>query len=135
MDLHFEAKRDLWLSIVIWMTSLAMLAGGARLAQFDRWPGAIALGVAAAFPLWVFYGTYYMLSQDRLIVRSGPFRWKVPLEEIISMQPSRDPIASPATSLDRIEIRYGQGEKILLVSPARKEEFCAAVNAARSAAA
>lgn len=131
MDLHFEAKRDLWLTAVIWLTALVMLAAAVRLAGFDRWGIAATLVLFAAFLMWIFYGTYYTLSQDRLIVRSGPFRWKVQLEEIVSMQPSRDPIAAPATSLDRIEIRYADGRTIL-VSPARKEEFCAAISAATS---
>lgn len=131
MDLHFEAKRDLWLSIVIWLATVVTLAAAVNGYRTDRVLFASLMVAAAGVVLWILYGTYYTVSQDRLVVRSGPFRWNVALESIVSIEPTRNPISAPATSLDRLEIVYDGGRKVLLVSPARKDEFRAAIAAAR----
>ncbi|MFZ2491348.1 MAG: PH domain-containing protein [Thermoanaerobaculia bacterium] len=131
MDLHFEAKRDLWLSIVIWLATAMTLAAAVDGYRTDRALFASLMVAVAAVVLWILYGTYYTVSQDRLVVRSGPFRWNVALESIVSIEPTRNPFSAPATSLDRLEIVYDRGRKRLLVSPARKDEFRAAIAAAR----
>ena len=43
----------------------------------------LLLGVAmAGFMLWILYGTFYRLTATHLLVRSGPFRYAIPLAEI-----------------------------------------------------
>ena len=61
-------------------------------------------------------GITYEIRDTDLLVRSGPFRWKINLEDIRSIQPSHSLISSPALSLDRLEIRYGSGQ-VILISP------------------
>jgi hypothetical protein len=58
-------------------------------------------------------------------VRGGPFRWRIPLAAIVSVTPTRNPLSSPACSLDRLRIthRGPRGERGLLVSPASKTGF------------
>jgi hypothetical protein len=77
--------------------------------------------------LWVLYGTKYTVTSDRLEARSGPFRFQVPLLEIDSVEPSRNPLSSPACSLDRLDIRYGRGRRHILVSPRDKVAFLRAL--------
>jgi hypothetical protein len=62
------------------------------------------------------------------VVRAGPFRWQVPLETLRSIRPTRSPLSSPALSLDRLELRYGQG-RVLLISPADGARFVAELSA------
>jgi len=81
---------------------------------------------ACMLPLWLLASTYYRIDASALMVRSGPFRWTVPLNEIRSVQPSRSVMSSPALSLDRIRIDYGDG-RVLLVSPKDREAFLAAI--------
>jgi len=73
--------------------------------------------------LWVLYGTFYWFSEDRLVIRCGPFRFRVPLLEIDSVEPTRNPLSSPACSLDRLLLRYGR--KSIMISPADKTGFLA----------
>ena len=78
------------------------------------------IGVVAVFtlglPVWLLLSTYYLVEAGTLKIRSGPFSWSLPLNEIGSVKPSRSVLSSPALSLNRLEIHYGQG-KTILVSP------------------
>ena len=80
--------------------------------------------VVAALVLWITFATYYELEHDALVVRSGPFTWRVPLAEISAVRLSNSARSGPALSMDRLEILYGSRRSIL-VSPADKEEFLA----------
>jgi len=70
--------------------------------------------------------TRYEVTDREVIVRSPPFRWRIEIESIESIRPSRSPISSPALSLDRLEIRYS-GDRRMLISPRDREGFLAAV--------
>ncbi|MGP9799587.1 PH domain-containing protein [Rheinheimera sp. NSM] len=73
-------------------------------------------------PLWLLTSTYYLVDGTMLKVKSGPFRWTIQLSEIAGVKPSDNPISSPALSLDRLEISYANGKK-LLVSPKDQPAF------------
>lgn len=125
---HFVSKRDAWLSLVIWAG--ALVSAGCGVAQLSapaspvvRGLGLVLLLGSAGFMLWVLYGTDYTVSPDDLHIRSGPFRFRVPLSEIESVKPSRNPLSSPACSLERLLIRYHGGKRRLLVSPEDKLGF------------
>jgi hypothetical protein len=92
----------------------------------------LALGVG--LPAWILTSTYYVLHDDRLDARCGPFRWRVPLREITRIEPSRTPLSGPALSLDRLRIDYRRGEWIV-VSPRNREAFVRALEARRQSAA
>jgi hypothetical protein len=80
--------------------------------------GPLSLGLVA----WTLFGTYYALDDTRLTVRGGPFSWQIDLRDVHSVTPTRNPLSSPALSLDRLRIDYGQGRS-LMVSPREKEAF------------
>ena len=82
--------------------------------------------IAVALPLWVLLGTIYRVEAEQLTIRSGPFKWTIRLDEITAVTPSRSPLSSPALSLDRLEIAYAGGKRIL-VSPRNHEQFIAAI--------
>jgi membrane protein YdbS with pleckstrin-like domain len=87
--------------------------------------GILLLGL----PVWLFTSTAYEVGNDVLLVRSGPFRWRIPLSEITSVEPSRSLLSSPALSLDRLRIRYGK-HRAVLVSPKDKAGFMRALGVA-----
>jgi hypothetical protein len=89
----------------------------------------IMVGVEAlvlGFILWTFRSTRYLVTDREVIARSGPFRWRIEIAAIESIKPSRSPISSPALSIDRLEVRYGRGRK-LLISPEDRVGFLDAV--------
>ena len=75
---------------------------------------------------WTYRGTRYLVTDREVIARSGPFRWRIEIAGIESIRPSRSPLSSPAMSLDRLEIRYAGGRR-LLISPEDREGFLEAV--------
>jgi hypothetical protein len=124
----FRSKRDAWLGVVIWVPAILLFVVSSAEALSGRWVSAGALAAGAAAMLWVFYGTCYSVNDTHLRIRCGMFRWRIERESITSVLPSNDETASPATSLDRLEVRYAQGQKRVLVSPEDKAAFCAALN-------
>jgi hypothetical protein len=76
--------------------------------------------------VWVMVGTVYKVDRGILKIASGPFRWKVPLDQIHSVEATKSPLSSPALSMDRIRIRYGKNRRIM-VSPADKAGFLKAI--------
>lgn len=94
------------------------------------WP--VRIGVAGATVLVlgllfsIFTRTHYTVAHGELRVVSGPFRRTIPLSEISNIEASRNPLSSPALSLDRLKISYGN-KKYVLISPADKSGFLSAV--------
>ena len=78
---------------------------------------------AAGFMLWVLYGTSYTLTKSELLIRCGPFRMRFPLADVESVTPTRNPLSSPACSLDRLSIRGRAKRRRVLISPEPKDRF------------
>jgi hypothetical protein len=64
----------------------------------------------------------YELHPAELVVRFGLVRRRVPYDRITEVKPSRSILASPALSLDRIEIRHGPHLPVL-ISPDDRQRF------------
>lgn len=91
-----------------------------------------AVAVLVLFLLFsVFRGTYYVVEHDVLRIVSGPFRWRIPLADITNVEATRNPLSSPALSMDRLKVSYGK-RKFVLVSPEDKEGFIRALHAGRN---
>jgi hypothetical protein len=124
---RFPSKRDAWLmGVLIAGLGISSASLVASLLAPDPDPGlgwvVSILIVAVLFVAWIWTGTDYTLTSAELLVRSGPFRWRVPLAEIREVTPTHNPLSSPALSLDRLEIRYRK-MGFLLISPEDKDGF------------
>ena len=134
-DRTYPSKRDQWLVVLIWVAVLAESLGILLSLFSSRCPLPVKIFSAkvglpiVGLMIWVLYSTAYTLTADRLIVRSGPFRWTIALASIEEVSPSGDVWSSPACSLDRLKIRHRSGW--LLISPEDKPAFLRDV-AARS---
>jgi hypothetical protein len=125
--LLFPSKIDRW---IVWLTAIPlMISAGAVTSALLAGPPlpAVFLMVGlevliVALIAWTYRGTRYLVTDREVVARSGPFRWRVEIAGIESIHPSRSPLSSPAMSLDRLEIRYGGGRK-LLISPEDREGF------------
>lgn len=131
---RFVSARDTWLVVVLWL-GVGMLAFSmvpvlcAPLGGWIRAAWLLLTAASGAFMLWVLYGTYYVLESEALRVRSGPFRWRVRWDRIVEVVPSRNPLSSPACSLDRLHIRYTGSRWGMLISPEDRARFLQAVAA------
>jgi hypothetical protein len=122
---RFPSKRDAWLTVVLWIAAAMCLASGIAAVTAEPSVGTIVLLMlltdVAGLMLWILYGTSYTFAGDLLDIRSGPFRFKVPVAEVVSVEPTRNPLSSPACSLDRLLIRYGTRQ--IMVSPEDRSAF------------
>ncbi|MGD9602195.1 MAG: PH domain-containing protein [Gammaproteobacteria bacterium] len=121
----YRSRVDLWLLVTllgspvaaalpIWLAVQRGLVGS--------WVIAVFALFSVALPGWFLLGTGYALEKDALSVTCGPFRWKIAYDEIRSVNPTRNPRSSPALSLERLDIRYGE-DRALMVSPADSAGF------------
>lgn len=124
----FRSKRDLWIVVLVWAGMLGAIFGavmqfgsGAPLLQRVLVLGLSVLVVG--FVLSLLYSITYTLGDKELLIRCGPFRQRVPLAEIDRVRPSRNPLSSPAASLDRLLIRWNDERKRILISPEERSDF------------
>jgi hypothetical protein len=127
--LVFRSKVDGWFRV---LPCVGVLVLGAVLVlpavQGDRaafWLTP-ALLLPAALPLWLLRTTDYTITDTHLRIRCGPLRWNVPLADVRSVRPTRNPLSSPALSLDRLRIEYSRSLAVM-VSPEDKEGFLRAL--------
>ena len=92
-----------------------------------RWWIVAALVAPLGLMMWNLLSTYYVVSGDALSVRCLLIRKTVPLASVTMLRASRDFRSSPALSLDRIEVLYGNDS--VLVSPKEKTAFIRALRA------
>jgi len=130
--MKFKSKVDWWLHLtfVLWVALNAWL-----LAAIIIYSSIAILVIAIIFtpitvlliiPIWL--NTYYLLDENELTIKCGlGKRTKIPYASIISTISTRDPISSPALSLDRIEVKYRYESKkfsdTVIISPVNKQEF------------
>jgi len=88
-----------------------------------RWLIAVpVLLLGVCLPISIFVSTTYRITDKSLRIRCGFFKWEIPLQDISKVESTNDPFSSPALSLDRIRIEYGQAKSVL-ISPVNKGEF------------
>ena len=121
MDTRYPSKVDLWLAAIL-VGTLGMTLFVAAIGFTEG--GWTAL-LPAAMVVLIFGGLVipveYVMEPQRLVVRAGLLRYRIPYEKIQSAHLTRNPLSSPALSLDRINIRYGRFG--VMISPPDREEF------------
>jgi hypothetical protein len=129
----FKSKVDAWLVVLVFggvafgfgASVVAVVREGVRAGG----GGVVISLLVIAFCVWLFTATDYRIDGRDLRIRSGPFRWRVAIDDIEAVTPSRNPLSSPALSMDRLLIAYAGGA--LLVSPKDREGFVRALRAVK----
>jgi hypothetical protein len=128
---RFRSKIDLWVLVLIVVVIIVQLVA-ITLAISEAGEAGAATGLILAMigvvglMVWLLAATHYTVDRGYIRIVSGPFRWKVPVAEITSVTATRNPLSSPALSLDRICIRYG-GRRRIMISPADRAGFLEAI--------
>lgn len=122
--MYFPSKRDWWLGLIL-LTAvflpliMTLWDGGEEVTLLFSIPVALLVG-------WIWFDTGYTITDEELKIKSGPIRFKIRLESIQSIKKSMNPLSSPALSLDRFKVSYGE-HGIALVSPKDKRGFVEAI--------
>jgi membrane protein YdbS with pleckstrin-like domain len=126
----FKSAVDLWLLVIMALVVIISLGVSIRLvlqhspAGYLRVIGVLAVGIG--MPFWLFYTTQYVVKDEVLKIQSGPFRWTIPITSISQAVETSSPLSSPALSLRRLEITYGES-KTIMVSPKDRKGFLEAI--------
>ncbi|QHV96661.1 PH domain-containing protein [Spirosoma endbachense] len=98
---------------------------GSLMVYKGLWAGVGIILVVSLLILHLFMTTRYKLDKNTLNIQSGFFFHKeIPIASIKKIIETRNPISSPALSLDRIELVYNRFDSVLL-SPEDKMDFIA----------
>lgn len=120
----YKSRIDPWLLMVLLAAmGVSALAALEVILVAERgawWIAAVAAGLGIGLPAWLMLGTNYRLDDKELRISCGPFRWRILLAAIHSVEPSSNPIASPALSLKRLRIDYGRGQAVFISPPDRR---------------
>jgi len=126
MEQVYKSKIDAWLGAILLAAVIACLiafAASLRTGSISAIAAALpALIIGSGLPLWLMTSTNYTLCNTTLLVKCGPLKWRVPIEQITTITPTSNPLSSPALSLDRLRIDYGRGQSII-ISPKDKSQF------------
>ena len=134
MKAVYRSEIDTWLLVVLLAAMAVMVV--ASIAVIAHWEPGSALALASTvggivLVAWMLLGTDYTIEPDRLVVRCGPLRWRIPLSDIHAVTPTHDAFSAPALSLDRLRIDYGRGRSVM-ISPRDRTRFIAALDARRA---
>jgi len=119
----YKSIVDTWFKVMV-----AMFLGVPIVLGFftgpEIWPVLLISAFWMAFVVWLYAATKYEITGDALIIHAGLYKRDIPVRSITSVKDSRSAMASPAFSLDRLEIQYGAG-KVIFISPKDKAGFLA----------
>lgn len=121
--LWFRSAVDAWVPIVLFSHLPVVGALLATEPPEKRLMGAMVIGLVTLLPVWLLASTGYRVERDRLVVRSGPVRWRIGWAALQSIEDAEGELQSgPAFSFARLALRYGDG-RTLLVSPKDRQRF------------
>ena len=135
--MRFKSKVDGWM-IPVFVVAIAGMLAAFIAVLLDDSPAWLQVAVSITSVLFcglmfaILMSTFYVVENGVLRIVSGPFRWKIAISDIVEITPTRNPLSSPALSLDRLKVRYGS-RRYVLVSPEDKDGFVRAIENERSA--
>ena len=87
------------------------------------WLGLTILLLVLLFVVHIFMTTYYVINGNILTIKCGfLFNKTIKINAIKKISETSNPLSSPATSLDRLEITFGEYDMVI-ISPKQKKEF------------
>lgn len=128
---RFKSKIDRWILVVLILSIMLVVMAMIAVA---RQPGDpvettivifMFIGIIGLI-VWPLVSTYYMVHGNTLRIVAGPFRWRIAIDTITTVEATRSPWSSPALSMDRLRLRYGNN-RCVLISPADKTGFLRAI--------
>lgn len=121
----FKSKKDWWVTAIFFGTCAVMLY--LSILETHSWALWIITLFTTAYLINMYFCTDYTVKDGWLIVRCGfLFRSKYEIKDIRRVERTRSMLSSPALSLDRLSIKVGKYDEIV-VSPADKNGFVEAL--------
>ena len=124
----YRSKVDWWLAAILCVppvTSITVCVALALSGKMSELP----VGIGSVLLVFgIYFGLVFPmrdgLDDTHLLVRVGLCRQRIPLVDISEVHPTRNPLSSPALSLDRLHVQFGQGVfEAVMISPADRNGF------------
>lgn len=132
--MKFRSKIDWWLLLIFIVTTaiivMKIYEANHNYSLASNFPHLVIYSLII-FLIWLpIFNTYYVVENNTLIIKSLVFRWKINIDDITQIEPTHNPLSSPALSLDRLKIYYMKNGEItsVMISPKDKERFFQAIN-------
>lgn len=122
----YRSKVDAWLVILllfVWaVSSLPFVVTDSTSAS--SWVISVIVTLLFVVIFYMLFSIRYIIDGNTLTVKDG-FLSKddYDIRQIKSIKPTGNALASPAASLDRLEIRFTNNREALLISPKDKQGF------------
>lgn len=115
-------KSKIGLELVI---PIALILGGVLILFLlgePKWIGLAIILPIIAFTAHLFATTNYTIDGEHLIIKSSFVNKTIEIHSIKKIIETNNPVSSPATSMDRLEITYGKFDSVV-ISPKEKLAF------------
>lgn len=104
--------------LIVFGTALILI-----LNEKSSWLGLIILFTVILFVVHMFMTTYYVINENNLTIKCGfLINLTLDIRTIKKISETNNLLSSPATSIDRIEIMFGNFDSVI-ISPKDKKEF------------
>lgn len=122
----FKSKKDLFASIVIWGAVALLLISAVETFQqggVERW-FVLLMVLIAALLLWMWFGTYYVITGNELKYKSGPINGIIAINSIKSIITHKTQFVGlkPSLGSKGCIIKYNKFDEIYL-SPKKQDLF------------
>lgn len=127
MNKVYKSKKDQWLVWITWFSKIVIVISVIYLLFVEGITTysliySISMILFVIFLYFLLNLTYYVIKDSELFVRSFFFKWTIRIDSIKQIFPTSNMLSSPALSLDRLMIIYGDDKKIM-ISPEDKNGF------------
>ena len=115
-------KSKIGLGLVIFLSFI--LGGSAAIMIYEKiWLGFFLNMLVTVFVIYLLLNTFYVINDAVLEIKCGFLYAKaINIKTIYKIEETNNPISSPATSLDRLELFYDEFDSVL-ISPKDKAKF------------
>jgi hypothetical protein len=129
----FSSRKSVFFSLLIFgmiaFTALVFFfgIGFGWIEKSDYWI-ALPFTVIISLFLWIYFGTYYKLTDTELIYRSGPIRGKIEIHQIREIVKGKTMYSGlkPATAAKGLIIKFRKYDEIY-ISPVSNDSFVAEI--------
>ena len=121
----YRSKVDAWIALLVGGGALVSVFVGATLLWQGQRLGWLVLLLMPGLLRLLAWPIDYEVTSAELIIRAGVLRWRIPIASIVHVEPTRNPLSSPAWSLDRLRVRWRRGARVrwIQISPEDKQAF------------
>lgn len=127
--MKYKPKKDLWYGLMLLPISLFCLLFGLIFPfYFEEDVVAVIVISTIFFPfgvygIWCWFGTSYLINEEQLVIKQGPFRKAININEIEFIEKNSHPLlASAALTFDSYVIQY-KPYKTVIIAPEEIESF------------